>query len=187
MGLVTGPEKGQTPAATRCGKGELSPCGQGSLIRPLIGDSRLRCANNNNTEIEGGGAGKEDRVLNSLPALRPLMGSTRSFDCEQPPHVGGSFERVTSPVECPDCRANERGLRYFVANAIVRAPAPARRPPNRHRPHRGTVRRASFQQEDPADISALSHILVTIVDPLERIGPGDHAVEIQEAVAVETQ
>src|ERR1700674_308789 len=46
---------------------------------------------------------------------------------------------------------------------------------------------ASRECEDSSNGSSLAHVLVAVVDPLERIGPGDHSVEVEVTIAIEPQ
>jgi hypothetical protein len=48
-------------------------------------------------------------------------------------------------------------------------------------------RPASLHHQDAADVLAVKHVLVALVDVLERIGAGDHAVQVEQAVAVEAE
>src|SRR5262245_22859703 len=44
-----------------------------------------------------------------------------------------------------------------------------------------------LHDQDAADVLAVAQVLVALVDAVERVGPGDHRVEVEQAVPVEAE
>src|SRR5262249_24060025 len=44
-----------------------------------------------------------------------------------------------------------------------------------------------LHDQDAADVLAVAQVLVALVDVVERVGPGDHRVEVEQTVPVEAE